>query len=195
MAASSGRSALMAGSRSLATKSKILVQGVPTSRQLSSTVRPFFSASRYTTISVLLLFIIAGFVMATHSFGCLFMELSILGGPESPMPLHSAVASARLKSNIAIDSSFWSWLSRGRILSPSWSASGGLLSAMLVRVGQSVNPTLGKERLENICGGQAILSLLPWELEEGAHDLHNKRALEITETLHSFWWEASPSCM
>uniref|UniRef100_A0A7N2LKE2 Uncharacterized protein n=1 Tax=Quercus lobata TaxID=97700 RepID=A0A7N2LKE2_QUELO len=28
------------------------------------------------------------------------------------MPLHSAIASARLKSNIAIDSSCWSWLSQ-----------------------------------------------------------------------------------
>ncbi|MBA0614209.1 hypothetical protein Godav_014531, partial [Gossypium davidsonii] len=27
------------------------------------------------------------------------------------MPLHSAIASARLQSSIAVDSSFWSWLS------------------------------------------------------------------------------------
>ncbi|KAJ0077584.1 hypothetical protein Patl1_36403 [Pistacia atlantica] len=29
------------------------------------------------------------------------------------MPLHSAIASARLKSSIAVDSSCWSWLSEG----------------------------------------------------------------------------------
>ncbi|KAH7665105.1 hypothetical protein IHE45_13G010700 [Dioscorea alata] len=31
---------------------------------------------------------------------------------ESLMPLHSAIASARLKSFIAVDSSCWSWLSQ-----------------------------------------------------------------------------------
>ncbi|CAA6653581.1 unnamed protein product [Spirodela intermedia] len=35
---------------------------------------------------------------------------------ESLMPLHSAIASARLKSFIAVDSSCWSWLSQGRAL-------------------------------------------------------------------------------
>ncbi|XP_075639997.1 uncharacterized protein LOC142611755 isoform X3 [Castanea sativa] len=38
--------------------------------------------------------------------------VSVLGSVESMMPLHSAIASARLKSNIAIDSSCWSWLSQ-----------------------------------------------------------------------------------
>ncbi|XP_078436294.1 envelope glycoprotein isoform X1 [Wolffia australiana] len=32
---------------------------------------------------------------------------------ESMMPLHSAIASARLKSFIAANSSCWSWLSQG----------------------------------------------------------------------------------
>ncbi|XP_042455465.1 protein NONRESPONDING TO OXYLIPINS 2, mitochondrial-like isoform X1 [Zingiber officinale] len=36
-----------------------------------------------------------------------------LGSVESLMPLHSAIASARLKSFIAVDSSCWSWLSQG----------------------------------------------------------------------------------
>ncbi|KAK4798353.1 hypothetical protein SAY86_030679 [Trapa natans] len=85
MAASSCRAALTVGSRSLATKSKILTRGAPTTLLLSSTARPFFSASR---------------------------ALSILGGVESLMPLHSAIASARLRSKIAVDSSSWSWLSR-----------------------------------------------------------------------------------
>ncbi|KAJ8494149.1 hypothetical protein OPV22_015870 [Ensete ventricosum] len=35
------------------------------------------------------------------------------GSVESLMPLHSAIASARLKSFIAVDSSCWSWLSQG----------------------------------------------------------------------------------
>ncbi|KAG1366712.1 hypothetical protein COCNU_13G005020 [Cocos nucifera] len=39
-----------------------------------------------------------------------------LGSVESLMPLHSAVASARLRSFIAVDSSCWSWLSQGRAL-------------------------------------------------------------------------------
>ncbi|KAF9620358.1 hypothetical protein IFM89_011093 [Coptis chinensis] len=40
----------------------------------------------------------------------------VLGCVESLMPLHSAIASARLKSSIAADSSCWSWLSQGKIL-------------------------------------------------------------------------------
>ncbi|XP_026659317.2 protein NONRESPONDING TO OXYLIPINS 2, mitochondrial-like isoform X1 [Phoenix dactylifera] len=36
-----------------------------------------------------------------------------LGCVESLMPLHSAIASARLRSFIAVDSSCWSWLSQG----------------------------------------------------------------------------------
>ncbi|XP_030523254.1 protein NONRESPONDING TO OXYLIPINS 2, mitochondrial isoform X3 [Rhodamnia argentea] len=38
--------------------------------------------------------------------------LSVLGSVESLMPLHSAIASARLKSNIAFDTRCWSWLSQ-----------------------------------------------------------------------------------
>ncbi|XP_075511248.1 uncharacterized protein LOC142547061 [Primulina tabacum] len=37
---------------------------------------------------------------------------SVLGSVESMLPLHSTVAIARLKSNIAIDSASWSWLSQ-----------------------------------------------------------------------------------
>ncbi|XP_023531748.1 protein NUCLEAR FUSION DEFECTIVE 6, chloroplastic/mitochondrial [Cucurbita pepo subsp. pepo] len=39
--------------------------------------------------------------------------VSSLATVESLMPLHSAVASARLKSKIAVDSHCWSWLSEG----------------------------------------------------------------------------------
>ncbi|XP_020591153.1 uncharacterized protein LOC110032000 isoform X2 [Phalaenopsis equestris] len=41
---------------------------------------------------------------------------SAVGALDSLRPLHSAVASARLISNIAVDSSCWSWLSQGRAL-------------------------------------------------------------------------------
>ncbi|RWW48472.1 hypothetical protein BHE74_00045451 [Ensete ventricosum] len=37
---------------------------------------------------------------------------------DSLMPLHSAVACARLKSYIAVDSSCWSWLSHGNWFRP-----------------------------------------------------------------------------
>ncbi|KAF7810884.1 uncharacterized protein G2W53_031860 [Senna tora] len=36
-----------------------------------------------------------------------------MGSVESMMPLHSAIANARLTSSIAVDSSCWSSLSRG----------------------------------------------------------------------------------
>ncbi|XP_031384185.1 uncharacterized protein LOC116198025 [Punica granatum] len=82
------RSALMAGSRSFAAVSKTIAQKAPTSRPLSPplspTARHACSASR---------------------------AVSALGGVESLMPLHSTIASARLISNIAVDSSCWSWLS------------------------------------------------------------------------------------
>ncbi|KMZ56723.1 hypothetical protein ZOSMA_92G00880 [Zostera marina] len=39
--------------------------------------------------------------------------IAAVGSMESMMPLHSAIASARLKSFIAVDSSRWSWLSQG----------------------------------------------------------------------------------
>ncbi|XP_074582743.1 uncharacterized protein LOC141839000 [Curcuma longa] len=41
------------------------------------------------------------------------LRRSMAGSVESLMPLHSAIASVRLKSFIALDSSCWSWLSRG----------------------------------------------------------------------------------
>ncbi|PKA62564.1 hypothetical protein AXF42_Ash012150 [Apostasia shenzhenica] len=37
---------------------------------------------------------------------------SALGGVESRRPLHSAIASARLISNIAVDAAYWSCFSR-----------------------------------------------------------------------------------
>ncbi|KAL3538966.1 hypothetical protein ACH5RR_002332 [Cinchona calisaya] len=39
--------------------------------------------------------------------------VAVMGSVESMMPLHSAIASARLRSSIAVDSSCWSLLSQG----------------------------------------------------------------------------------
>ncbi|KAK6253672.1 hypothetical protein QUC31_015392 [Theobroma cacao] len=85
------RSAVMAGSRSLASRSKTLTLKSLTPKPMSS---PFSSPS-------------------TRSLPCASRILSVLGGVESMMPLHSAIASARLQSSIAVDSSCWSWLSQG----------------------------------------------------------------------------------
>lgn len=40
---------------------------------------------------------------------------SVLGSLGTMLPLHSAIAAARLKSNIAVDTACWSWLSQGWI--------------------------------------------------------------------------------
>ncbi|KAK1323845.1 hypothetical protein QJS10_CPA02g01131 [Acorus calamus] len=39
-------------------------------------------------------------------------SVSVMRDTESLMPLHSAIASARLRSNLATGSSCWSWLSQ-----------------------------------------------------------------------------------
>ncbi|KAJ7967326.1 protein NUCLEAR FUSION DEFECTIVE 6, chloroplastic/mitochondrial-like [Quillaja saponaria] len=85
------RSAVMASSRSLATRSSTLTQ-----RTLNQTSLPsMFSSSSSKAIS-----------RASRI-------LSVLGSVESMMPLHSAIASTRLTSNIAVNSSCWSLLSQG----------------------------------------------------------------------------------
>ncbi|MBA0712056.1 hypothetical protein Golax_011181 [Gossypium laxum] len=85
------RSALMAASRSLSSRPKSLTLRTLTPKPISS---PFSSPS-------------------TRTLPCASRIVSALGGVESMMPLHSAIASARLQSSIAVDSSFWSWLSQG----------------------------------------------------------------------------------
>ncbi|RVX12089.1 hypothetical protein CK203_010661 [Vitis vinifera] len=87
------RSAVMAGTKSLASRSKALIPKTLSSKPLAS---PFSSSTR--------------------PMPCASRILSALGSVESLMPLHSAVASARLKSFIAVDSTSWSWLSQGRAL-------------------------------------------------------------------------------
>ncbi|KAI7748084.1 hypothetical protein M8C21_012873 [Ambrosia artemisiifolia] len=42
--------------------------------------------------------------------------VAALGTVDSMMPLHSAVASARLISSIGVDSTSWTWLSQGFLL-------------------------------------------------------------------------------
>ncbi|XP_012070015.1 protein NONRESPONDING TO OXYLIPINS 2, mitochondrial isoform X3 [Jatropha curcas] len=84
------RSALMAGSRSIAARSRTLTQKTLNSNSFSS---PFSSQS-------------------TRAIPNASRVVSVLGSVESLMPLHSAIASARLKSSIAVDSSCWSWLSQ-----------------------------------------------------------------------------------
>ncbi|GMN37393.1 hypothetical protein TIFTF001_006773 [Ficus carica] len=85
------RSALMAGSRSIAARSKVL-----SPKSLNST--PIFSSP---------------FSSASGTIPRASRIISALGSVESLMPLHSAIASARLKSNIAVDSTYWSCLSQG----------------------------------------------------------------------------------
>ncbi|XP_022725301.1 protein NUCLEAR FUSION DEFECTIVE 6, chloroplastic/mitochondrial-like isoform X5 [Durio zibethinus] len=84
------RSAIMVGSRSLASRSKTLNLKSLTPKPISS---PFSSPS-------------------TRALPCASRIVSVLGGVESMIPLHSAIASARLQSSIAVDSSCWSWLSQ-----------------------------------------------------------------------------------
>ncbi|KAF4360067.1 hypothetical protein CsatB_023173 [Cannabis sativa] len=84
------RSALMAGSRSLVARSKVVT---PKSLNSSPFASPFSSTS--------------------GSIPRASRVVAALGSVDSLMPLHSAIASARLKSNIAVDSTFWSCLSQG----------------------------------------------------------------------------------
>ncbi|XP_038887804.1 protein NUCLEAR FUSION DEFECTIVE 6, mitochondrial [Benincasa hispida] len=50
---------------------------------------------------------------SSRGFSSVSRIVSSLATVESLMPLHSAVASARLKSKIAVDSHCWCWLSEG----------------------------------------------------------------------------------
>ncbi|CAA2998981.1 Hypothetical predicted protein [Olea europaea subsp. europaea] len=84
------RSAVMATGRSMCTRSNTILKTlapkpIPTSH-FSSSVRNFPTATS--------------------------RILSAVGSLESKLPLHSVIASARLKSNIAFDSSCWSLLSQ-----------------------------------------------------------------------------------
>ncbi|XP_071691795.1 uncharacterized protein [Rutidosis leptorrhynchoides] len=88
--ASATRSAIISGARTITSKSGLISRtltpkSVPISSFQSSTKSLHRSASRV---------------------------VAALASVESMMPLHSAIASARLTSSIAVDSSCWSWLSQ-----------------------------------------------------------------------------------
>ncbi|KVH93248.1 uncharacterized protein LOC112516587 isoform X2 [Cynara cardunculus var. scolymus] len=88
--ASASRSAVVFGARTIATGSNLISR---TLTPKSLPVSPFHSSTR--TVSR----------AASRILGA-------LGTVESMMPLHSAIASARLRSSIAVDSTCWSWLSQ-----------------------------------------------------------------------------------
>ncbi|KMT00447.1 hypothetical protein BVRB_9g217490 isoform A [Beta vulgaris subsp. vulgaris] len=83
------RSAMASGARFLAVRSRPTLSVTVTSKHISS---PFSSSSNKTIFSATRL-------------------ASMLGMVESQKPLHSAIASARLTSILALDSSCWSCLS------------------------------------------------------------------------------------
>ncbi|KAJ4843692.1 hypothetical protein Tsubulata_025410 [Turnera subulata] len=85
------RLALLSSSRALAARSRTVTQKTLNAKSLAS---PFTSPS-------------------TRSIPQASKVHSALGSVESLMPLHSAVANARLKSSIVVDTSCWSWLSQG----------------------------------------------------------------------------------
>ncbi|OAY25517.1 protein NONRESPONDING TO OXYLIPINS 2, mitochondrial isoform X2 [Manihot esculenta] len=84
------RSAIVTGTRSMAARSRTLSQKALNAKSASS---PFSTPS-------------------TRAIPNSSRVLSIFGSVESLMPLHSAIANARLKSSIAVDSSCWSSLSQ-----------------------------------------------------------------------------------
>ncbi|XP_058190655.1 protein NONRESPONDING TO OXYLIPINS 2, mitochondrial isoform X4 [Rhododendron vialii] len=89
--ASACRSAVMAGARSVAARSKTpLLKNLLSPK--SSPPSPFSSSTRSSAASRI---------------------AAVLGSVESMMPLHSVIASARLRSSIAVDSTCWSLLSQG----------------------------------------------------------------------------------
>ncbi|VVB09704.1 unnamed protein product [Arabis nemorensis] len=85
------RSALMAGSRNLVSRSRTVTQK-------SLNLKPTTTSSPFPSVS--------------QSIPRASRVLSALASVESMIPLHSAVASARLRSNIAAGSSCWSLLSQ-----------------------------------------------------------------------------------
>lgn len=126
--ASASRSALMSGLRTIASQTTVISRTlaqkhVPISPFSSSTRTLPRAASRQmlyrlhiqkhtatrTTINP-----ISKFYEIDLNFVVLFFRIvGALGMVESMMPLHSAIASARLKSSLAVDSACWSWLSQG----------------------------------------------------------------------------------
>ncbi|XP_052199196.1 protein NONRESPONDING TO OXYLIPINS 2, mitochondrial isoform X2 [Diospyros lotus] len=91
--ASACRSALVAGARSAAARPKALLPKTLLSPKPTPSSSPFSSSTRTSPSAALRI-------------------AAVLGSVETMMPLHSAIASARLRSSIAVDSTCWSWLSQ-----------------------------------------------------------------------------------
>ncbi|KAK6916574.1 hypothetical protein RJ641_019435 [Dillenia turbinata] len=94
------RSAVMGCARSVAARAQTVAPKTYSSRPISSSA--FVSSSSSSTRT---------------SLDKASKVVSVLGCMESLMPYHTAVANARLKSIIAVDSSCWSWPSQGLFLS------------------------------------------------------------------------------
>ncbi|KAL0726296.1 hypothetical protein Bca4012_022389 [Brassica carinata] len=90
------RSAIMSGSRNLVSRSRTVTQKCLNIKPTTTTASSHFPAS-----------------VSQSSIPRASRVVSALGSVETMIPLHSAVASARLRSSIAADSSCWSWLSQG----------------------------------------------------------------------------------
>ncbi|KAI3803652.1 hypothetical protein L1987_31810 [Smallanthus sonchifolius] len=89
--ASASRSAIVSGARTVAAGSNLISR---TLTPKSVHVPPFHPSTRSVPRAA------SRFVAA-------------LGAVESMVPLHSAIASARLRSSIGVESTCWSWLSQG----------------------------------------------------------------------------------
>ncbi|KAF8109567.1 hypothetical protein N665_0094s0035 [Sinapis alba] len=87
------RSAIMSGSRNLVSRSRTVTQQCLNIKPTTTTT----TSSHFASVS--------------QSIPRASRVLSALGSVETMIPLHSAVASARLRSSIAADSSCWSCLS------------------------------------------------------------------------------------
>ncbi|XP_013588013.1 PREDICTED: uncharacterized protein LOC106296421 isoform X2 [Brassica oleracea var. oleracea] len=92
MATTVCRSFLMSGSRNLVSRSRTVTQKCLNLKPTTTTTSSHFAS-------------------VSQSIPRASRVLSALGSVETMIPLHSAVASARLRSSIAADSSCWSWLS------------------------------------------------------------------------------------
>jgi len=108
-------SAVRVASRSFANRSRSFVQSSTTPFVFSSSsVTRIPRASRYSTLHSIILIDLHCLLRLTLWMNFAFDRvLSVVRSVESLMPLHSAIANARLTSNIAFDSSCWSLLSRG----------------------------------------------------------------------------------
>lgn len=108
-------SAVRVASRSFANRSGIFVQSSTTPFVFpSSSLTRIPRALRYSMLQSTILIDMHCLLRLTLWMNFAFDRvLSVVRSVESLMPLHSAIANARLTSNIAFDSSCWSLLSRG----------------------------------------------------------------------------------